>query len=74
MRLSLSHQLTLFLAVCIFLTASAAIVPAYLLVRQELVTQLDCRLSEALTNSRIVLDLPLADSKSRTRLTFCSFV
>lgn len=54
--MSLTRQLTLIMAVCIFFTALFAILPAYGLVRNELAQQVENRLEDARQHSQIILD------------------
>lgn len=58
--MNLTRQLTIILAVCIFLTAMTAIVPAYVLVRNELEQQVKNRLNDARLHSQTILDFEQA--------------
>ena len=53
--MNLTRQLTLILAVCIFITAMVTILPAYILIRSELEHQVQSRLQDAHQHSRMIL-------------------
>jgi two-component system sensor histidine kinase VicK len=65
---NLTRQLTLILATCIFLVATAAILPAYVLIRNELQHQTQQRLEDARRNTRIMLDFEKAQLTSTVTL------
>ncbi len=56
MSVNLTRQLTVIMGVFIFLTASAAIIPAYLLIRSELEQQVISRVEDARQHSSLILD------------------
>lgn len=65
---NLTRQMTVLLAACIFLAAAAAIVPAYVLIRNELQQQTWQRLEDARRNTRIMLDFEQAQLVSTVTL------
>lgn len=55
--MNITKQVTLILAICLTLAAVVTLVPAYLIVRAELMSQLDQRLHDALRHTQSLLEL-----------------